>query len=75
MEEIKRDFEAALKDVYDEAKAEGVLRYNKVRSLIVNIDGVEDFAVFFMNGGTENIRFKSEEYPETGTCSFSQEEA
>lgn len=75
MEEIKRDFEEALKGIYNEAKAEGVLRYNKVRSLIVNIDGVEDFAVFLMNGGTENIRLKSEEYPKTGTCSFSQEEA
>ncbi len=72
-EEIKKNFNEALKKIYEEAKAEGVLRYNKARSLIVNIDGVEDFKVFLMNGATENIPLESGEYPETGICDFSQE--
>lgn len=72
-EEIKKNFKEALKKIYEEARAEGVLRYNKARSLIVNIDGVEDFKVFLMNGATENIPLESGEYPETGICDFSQE--
>ncbi len=75
IEEIKKDFEEALKKIYEEAKTEGILRYNKARSLIVNIGGVEDFKGFLMNGTTENIPLESGEYPETGICDFSQEEA
>lgn len=71
IEEITRQFRELLKTVYSSAKAEGVLRYNQVRSLITDIVGVNDFDEFLMNGSDQNITFKSEEYPDSGTCDFS----
>lgn len=71
--QVAKDFKEALKDVYAKAKPDGVLRYNDVRPLISSIAGVQDFDTFLVNGGISNIYFKSEEYPETGICDFSQE--
>lgn len=70
IEEIKKRFEKALKILYVSAKSDGVLRYNSVRPLISSIDGVKDFGEFLVNGAITNIRLKSEEYPETGSCDF-----
>jgi uncharacterized phage protein gp47/JayE len=69
--QIKEDFGMAVKEVYGKAKGNSILRYNDVRPLIKDIAGVLDFEEFLMNNGTENIRLKSEEYPETGTLDFS----
>ncbi|MEZ3424731.1 MAG: baseplate J/gp47 family protein [Lachnospiraceae bacterium] len=71
--QVAKDFKEALKDVYAKAKPDGVLRYNDVRPVISSIAGVQDFNTFLVNGGISNIYFKSEEYPETGICEFSQE--
>lgn len=71
--QVAKDFKEALKDVYAKAKPDGVLRYNDVRPVISSIAGVQDFDTFLVNGGISNIYFKSEEYPETGICEFSQE--
>lgn len=71
IEQIKKDFAEAVKEVYSEAKDESILRYNDVRPIIKGIAGVEDFSTFLMNGGMSNITLKKEEYPETGTLNFS----
>ncbi len=71
IEQIKRDFTEAVKPVYTAAKAECILRYNDVRPLISSIPGVEDFDMFLMDGGVENIQLENEEYPETGILNFS----
>lgn len=71
IEEITESFKTALKTVYSIAKSAGILRYNQVRPLITGIAGVTDFDEFLMNGSMQNISFKSDEYPETGTCDFS----
>lgn len=75
MEQIKKDFSEAVKHVYDNAKTEGILRYNDVRPLISAVSGVEDFDTFLINGGMANIKLEKEEYPETGTLDFTQEAA
>lgn len=67
---VIKEFEKALKPIYAEAKQEGILRYNDIRPIISDIDGVEDFNEFLVNEGMVNIHLKSEEYPETGTCDF-----
>jgi len=64
-------FEKLVKDVYREAKKGGVLRYNDIRPLVSEINGVEDFDSFLVNDGMGNIILQSEEYPETGSCEFS----
>ncbi len=71
LEQIKDDFSLAVKQLYKEAKKEGVLRYNDVRPLISSISGVEDFQAFLINDAMENISFAKEEYPQTGTVDFS----
>ncbi len=73
MEQIQKEFSEAVRQVYTEAKQEGVLRYNDVRPLLSAVHGVEDFDTFLMNGAMENIRIQDEEYPETGTVEFRQE--
>lgn len=75
IEQIKKDFSEAVKSVYDNAKNEGILRYNDIRPLISVVSGVEDFNTFLINGGIVNIKLEKEEYPETGTLDFSQEAA
>lgn len=65
-------FEKAVRKVYAEAKADGILRYNDVRPIISDIDGVEDFDEFLVNGGMRNIPLQKKEYPETGACMFSE---
>lgn len=71
IEQIKADFAEAVKEVYSVAKDEGVLRYNDVRPIISDIAGVEDFSTFLMDGAMTNITLQQEEYPETGTLTFS----
>lgn len=70
--QIVFSFEKAVKKVYAEAKADGILRYNDVRPIISSIDGVEDFEEFLMDGGMGNIPLQKKEYPETGGCRFSE---
>ena len=74
IDQIKKDFAEAVKAVYSEAKDKDLLRYNDVRPLITAISGVEDFAEFLINGSMENIALEKEEYPETGTLDFCEEE-
>lgn len=71
IEQIQEDFAGAVKAVYTSAKQQDILRYNDVRPIISAIAGVIDFGGFFMNGEMENIGLSREEYPETGTLSFS----
>ena len=71
IEQIKADFTEAVKSVYSEAKDKGVLRYNDVRPVIKGIPGVQDFSTFLMDGAMSNIVLDQDEYPETGTLTFS----
>lgn len=71
---IKEDFAKFVKDVYANAKEQGVLRYNDVRPVIKGIAGVTDFDLFLMNGEMKNINLESEEYPATGSLDFTEEE-
>ena len=71
IEQIRKDFETAVKAVYAAAKQQNVLRYNDVRPIISAIAGVTDFDGFLMYGEMKNIRVGREEYPESGTLNFS----
>ncbi len=70
LEQIKKEFLERLRAVYDEAKRNGVLRYNDVRPILSGIPGVEDFDCFLMNEEMKNIILEKEEYPETGVLDF-----
>lgn len=47
------------------------LRYNKVASLLMEIDGVIDFTSLTINGGTENIEIDALSVPELGEVEVS----
>ncbi len=70
IEQVKTDFRAAVMEIYEKAKSDGILRYNDVRPVMSLIDGVEDFDTFTMNGGIANIYLAQEEFPETGVLDF-----
>ena len=70
LEQIKADFQEAVSAIYEEAKEQGVLVYNKVRGLVISISGVTDFERFQMNGGEENIVLSREEYARTESVEF-----
>ena len=46
IEQIKKDFAAAVKAVFVSAKHQGILRYNDVRPVIKGIAGVTDYGRF-----------------------------
>lgn len=66
-ETVLERFKAQLRTYYVEAKKEGVVRYNRVSSILTNTEGVKDFTGLTMNGGTVNIELEEDEYPVTGT--------
>ncbi len=66
-------FEEGVQDVYSEAKSDNILRYNSLRRVLSNIDGVTDFDTFEVNNGTANITLSSAEYAVTGTITFTEE--
>ena len=66
-ETVLERFKAQLRTYYVEAKKEGVVRYNRVISILTNTEGVKDFTGLTMNGGTINIELGEDEYPVTGT--------
>lgn len=73
LETVKEKFRELLGAVYAMAKEEGVLRYNDVRPVLSQIEGVADFKDFQMNGGYENILLNSDEYAETTEVVFTEE--
>ena len=62
----------AVQQVYALSMPDRVLRYNDIRPLMRDIEGVEDFETFRVNGEMKNIFLGEEEYPETGDIVFSQ---
>ena len=71
IQQIKEDFKAAMRVVYEEAKSENLLRYNDQRPVISALPGVVDFSTFLVNGAMDNIILQMEEYPEIGDLDFS----
>lgn len=74
LDKIKADFSQALRQVYALSMQDRVLRYNDIRPLMSDIDGVEDFDTFLVNGDMKNIFLDEEEYPETGDINFSEKQ-
>lgn len=58
-------FADALKVYYVEAKADGVVRYNKVASILTETPGCAEFSNLTMNDTTEKILLEEDEYPVT----------
>ena len=53
----------SLKDYFETAQKEGVIKRNRIGSIIIGTDGVADYANLTLNGGTDNISLALDEYP------------
>ena len=62
-------------DAYLKSSAfrEYVLRYNRVSFLLLDIDGVEDFSVLTVNGGTGNVSIGEDQVPVLGAVEVTAE--
>lgn len=65
LDAVIADFRKQLEAYYKTVSSEGVVKYNKVHSILTNIQGVADFTNLTMNGGTGNIAIDQDEYPYT----------
>lgn len=74
LEEVIAAFEEAVLSTYAPAKEAGMLRYNSVRPLMASVGGVSDFGDFKVNDGYTNVMLDADEYPVTGTVTFTEEE-
>lgn len=59
-------FKEELQAYYSEAKAESVIRYTRVSSILTSTPGVRDFSDLKINGSIGNIGLDEDEYPITG---------
>lgn len=73
LQEVIDAFEEAVIGTYASSKDEGVLRYNNVRPLMASIGGVSDYGDFLLDGGHSNVVLAADEYPVTGTVTFTEE--
>jgi len=62
-------FTISLRTYYIEAKKEGIVRYNRIASLLSMTPGIRDFSSLLVNGATLNVVIAADEYPVTGTIS------
>lgn len=53
----------SLKDYFETAQEEGVIKRNRIGSIIIGTDGVADYANLTLNGETDNISLALDEYP------------
>ncbi|MCD8011658.1 MAG: baseplate J/gp47 family protein [Lachnospiraceae bacterium] len=65
LDTVIASFAESLTDYYETASEEGEVKYVMVHALLANTAGIDDFTDFLMNGGTENITIKSDQYPYT----------
>ena len=71
IEQIKADFKSAIESVYTRAKELGKIVYHQAESLITDIEGVNDYESFLMNGTENDIELTLEQYPKTSDIIFS----
>lgn len=70
--EVTASFEEALKTYYDEAQAEGNVRYTRIGSVLSETPGVLDYESLTVNGGTANIPITTDHYPTTQTVTLTE---
>ena len=53
----------SLKDYFETAQKEGIIKRNRIGSIVIGTDGVADYANLTLNGETGNITLALDEYP------------
>lgn len=70
IESIRQAFAAAFIGYFEEAKAEGFVRYTRVGSILSETPGVLDYTGLKINSGIDNVEITIDDYPSVGIISF-----
>lgn len=73
--EVTSAFTEALKAYFEEAKAEGYVRYTRVGSVLSETAGVVDYTGLLINNTAANIAITVDDYPTVGTINLTDTEA
>lgn len=65
-------FEERLKVYFEEAKAEGSVRYTRVSSVLSETPGVLDYNPITINGAVDNVPITVDDYPTIGTITLTE---
>lgn len=65
-------FEERLKVYFEEAKAEGSVRYTRVSSVLSETPGVLDYNPITVNGAVDNVPITVDDYPTIGTITLTE---
>lgn len=72
IEAVKAAFEERLKAYFEEAKAEGSVRYTRVSSVLSETPGVLDYEPITINGAVVNVPITVDDYPTIGTTTLTE---
>lgn len=66
-QETENNFKEALNAYYMDAGVGGIIHYNRVGALLINIEGVVNYSGLTIDGGAADIQLAGDEYAGTGT--------
>ena len=62
---VRVAIESDIWNYYVQAKEDNLVKYNEIHAIITRSPGIFDFTDLTLNGKTENIVLKQDEYPAT----------
>lgn len=72
--QVQKDLRAALDALFStwEIGTAGCVRYRRVMALLMNVDGVVDYSVLKVNGGTSDVELTTVQVPNCGTITITE---
>lgn len=74
IEDATADFTSKLRTYFEEAKADGSLRYTRVGRELSESTGIEDYSSLTVNSGTGNVTIAADRYPVIQTITLTAAE-
>jgi len=65
-QETEDNFKAALNSYYKDVGVGGIIHYNRIGALLINIEGVVNYSGLTINGGVADVQLEGDEYAGTG---------
>ena len=72
IEEVKEAFRNNMANYYLDAEADGILKFAKVCSVLINTEGIYDFSEITVNGNMENIELPKNQFPVTESITMTE---
>lgn len=74
IDEVKDNFKKNLSEYYLTAEAEGILKFARICSALINTEGIYDFSEITVNGKTGNVELPKNQFPVTESISMTEVE-